>query len=801
MYELNYQLEIVKKDLILHRLRILYNKPPTSYDPLQQLDLSLRCNSISNRPLRQQVLDRYKILIEKAKTDFILIRFMSMETVLDQYRTTLNIETNEMLRHHHHHNAIDKKMTSVLLHIIDQRTNLIKEKMKIISDFHINYYFRHHYGYIEDIRKGKIKDIQRIGFSSNLIIDSYMPSVSLTQQQLQLLNRGPTYVAPCQLHSLSSMSVFLTTHYLSLERQLKSLFQKYRIDSSQSIMIEKKIKDEFQSSFVTVNVSLDIRQRAFYERQLIQSIQQLLNINDLVLCRMADHTNRFYLTTKHHFEEKCLEFMSKHHDNYEILYSLTEHNQQQIRYELDNKIYRMNTKLEHLFRQSKISDRIYKKLYVKLDEIRLGYLYFLPQISSDHLDFNVKPMFSMYQSLTWKLADFLYELIRPVVIPLLQPTMINNESDFIQRLYRYCTLERRLRSTTFFARIKITNFYTMFSNQSVVNRVGYILTKHCSNNPIENLSIVTIEGLIELIFSNHLFYYQENIYSFIHGLPNSMRLSDLLLSICLYYWQTKIIDDHRLKSELFVRYKDDIFFTWNHSENDLHTFLHKIKETYDDEIHMNISYGRSIDYLNIYVENRIGQLYTRVYHPHGQSKLILPYVVGHPKMNHRHWFQSALIRAVQLCTLYEDFYRECLYLQMSCFVSGYSDKWTEYEFKKFYEYFNIETYRFHMNQTIYEQLRRRLLIHNDTQCDKSLQELDLKSNKYFLRFHYPYRYGYHRKFEEKFYEILSTFMKNHPQLSSNQRKLLLTAHHLFSLNTLLTQQKPVCELLKQPTEI
>ncbi|CAF5175953.1 unnamed protein product [Rotaria magnacalcarata] len=281
-----------------------------------------------------------------------------------------------------------------------------------------------------------------------------------------------------------------------------------------------------------------------------------------------------------------------------------------------------------------------------------------------------------------------------------------------------------------------------------------------------------------------------------------MRLSDLLLSICLYYWQTKIIDDHRLKSELFVRYKDDIFFTWNHSENELHTFLHKIKETYDDEIHMNIYYGRSIDYLNIYIENRIGQLYTRVYHPRGQSKLILPYVVGHPKMGHRHWFQSALVRAVQLCTHYEDFYRERLYLHMSCFASGYSDEWTECGFKKFYENFNIETYRFHMNPTIYEQLRYRLLIRNDTQREKSLQELDLKSNKYFLRFHYPYDYGCRRKFEEKFYEILSTFMKNHPQLSSsNRRKLLLTAHHLFSLNTLLTQQKPACELLKQFADI
>ncbi|CAF4250502.1 unnamed protein product, partial [Rotaria magnacalcarata] len=113
----------------------------------------------SNQPLRQQVLDRYKTLIETTNTDLILIRFMSIEAVLDQYRATLNIETNEMLRHHH--NVIDKKMTSVLLDIIDQRTNLIKEKMKIISDFHINYYFRHHYGYTEDIRKGKIKDIQR----------------------------------------------------------------------------------------------------------------------------------------------------------------------------------------------------------------------------------------------------------------------------------------------------------------------------------------------------------------------------------------------------------------------------------------------------------------------------------------------------------------------------------------------------------------------------------------------------------------------------------------------------------------
>ncbi|CAF4428029.1 unnamed protein product, partial [Rotaria magnacalcarata] len=159
MCELNYQLEITKKDLILQRLRIFYNKPPTSYDPLHQLDLSVRCNSISNQPLRQQVLDRYKTLIETTNTDLILMRFMSIEAVLDQYRTTLNIETNEMLRHHH--NVIDKKMTSVLLDIIDQRANLIKEKMKIISDFHINYYFRHHYGYTEDIRKGKIKDIQR----------------------------------------------------------------------------------------------------------------------------------------------------------------------------------------------------------------------------------------------------------------------------------------------------------------------------------------------------------------------------------------------------------------------------------------------------------------------------------------------------------------------------------------------------------------------------------------------------------------------------------------------------------------
>ncbi|CAF4668916.1 unnamed protein product [Rotaria sp. Silwood2] len=203
MYEMNCKLEKMKSDFILQRLRILYNKPPTSYDKLQ-IDFPTCLNLISNRHIqRQQFIYRYETLIQQTKTDLMTIRLAAIEANIYQYEAILNNEMNLMLQNHHRH-VKNKEMTQTLIYLIDQRLKNVKEKMKVICNFHINYDLRCSFGHLEEIRKRNIKTIQRIGFSTHFIVD-YNVTHHLNQQQLQLLNRGPTYVAPCQIKISSSL--------------------------------------------------------------------------------------------------------------------------------------------------------------------------------------------------------------------------------------------------------------------------------------------------------------------------------------------------------------------------------------------------------------------------------------------------------------------------------------------------------------------------------------------------------------------------------------------------------------------
>ncbi|CAF4487468.1 unnamed protein product, partial [Rotaria magnacalcarata] len=81
-------------------------------------------------------------------------------------------------------------MNEILFRLIDQRIELIHKQMKLKLDFHTNY----------NLRSLFFDDGNRIGFINNLEIDTnIMKNKYFSRKQLQLLRRGPSYVAPCQL--------------------------------------------------------------------------------------------------------------------------------------------------------------------------------------------------------------------------------------------------------------------------------------------------------------------------------------------------------------------------------------------------------------------------------------------------------------------------------------------------------------------------------------------------------------------------------------------------------------------------
>ncbi|CAF3339861.1 unnamed protein product [Rotaria sp. Silwood2] len=135
---------------------------------------------------------------------------------------------------------------------------------------------------------------------------------NLTFEQIQFLNRGPTYVSPCQLHILTKSSFTLaqlvTKQMIPLRRHLIKLFTKYSVDLSRRMNFEKEIQLAFNESFLTQMPPM-LEHHALYEKQIIQSIKYQLNKDHLILRRTADDKNTYYLGHLDEFQEKSNEYI------------------------------------------------------------------------------------------------------------------------------------------------------------------------------------------------------------------------------------------------------------------------------------------------------------------------------------------------------------------------------------------------------------------------------------------------------------------------------------------------------------
>ncbi|CAF5078456.1 unnamed protein product, partial [Rotaria magnacalcarata] len=383
-------------------------------------------------------------------------------------------------------------------------------------------------------------------------------------------------------------------------------------------------------------------ERSYHEQELIGTIQQCLHEHNLILRRTTHHTNQFYLVDQDRFYERCQNYMKQHQDDYELLSSIS--NMETI---VNQHIHKINMTLKFLEHEHYITKDIYQQLFLQRNDIQLKNVYFLFDRSY------VKPIFSMESNVTSKLSNYLDDLLRPTIEDILKQSVVDQDFDFIQCL-RHHQCSSKLKPTTLLVRIKIQNVFSLFQHQSVVDRIGYLLAKHRQNQPINHISIVTIERLLELYLKYTLFIFEDYIYTFSHGMPNETRFSTLLSNLCLYYWKTKKFQDNQqFQNEFLLQYNDELFFTWNQSKENLHIFLVGLKEFSDDDIDMDIEYGQQINIQNIHLENRHGQLYSTM----NTSSVLLPYVTGYPKVKYQQWFRSTLIRLIQLCSDYRDFTR------------------------------------------------------------------------------------------------------------------------------------------------
>jgi hypothetical protein len=203
----------------------------------------------------------------------------------------------------------------------------------------------------------------------------------LTNEQIKFLNRGPTYVTPCQMRlsapTSDSLEHVLIKQMAPLRRQLATLFSTFRVDLSHRMRFERDIEQSFKQSF-SLPIPSNIEQRATYEIQLLRSIQSQLAKEQLILRRTADNKNTYYIGSLQTFNHKTAEFMDKA-NNYEMMGTIDEINTQE--QHLNNRRQLIETALVELHRKKLIQqDHLSKMVTNTRSTVNLPHLYFLPAI-------------------------------------------------------------------------------------------------------------------------------------------------------------------------------------------------------------------------------------------------------------------------------------------------------------------------------------------------------------------------------------------------------------------------------------
>ncbi|UJR34546.1 hypothetical protein I4U23_027323 [Adineta vaga] len=198
-------------------------------------------------------------------------------------------------------------------------------------------------------------------------------------------------------------------------------------------------------------------------------------------------------------------------------------------------------------------------------------------------------------------------------------------------------------------------------------------------------------------------------------------------------------------------------------------------------VNFKISIGSNVHYFNAYIENRKGELYTKVYHDPMIPRYTLPYVVGHSKVRHSDWLRSTLLRAVCYCSSVGDFLQERLYLELTYLVNGYSFFFVESHIQNFFDYFQRESMRYCSEQTNYHSFRRQWFDFFELQNQRSEKLQQLDDNKQVIRFSYFYDYGPRCEFNQYFHELWSDYFRSNTTLS-NEKNTMLQLNSSLSSN-------------------
>ncbi|CAF4911003.1 unnamed protein product [Rotaria magnacalcarata] len=200
---------------------------------------------------------------------------------------------------------------------------------------------------------------------------------------------------------------------------------------------------------------------------------------------------------------------------------------------------------------------------------------------------------------------------------------------------------------------------------------------------VKGIPLETIRLLASIVLKENVFVYGKKIYQQVLGGAMGSSFTLTLANIFMWKWQKELVRRQDMTCEYYGRYIDDVFMTWNKSENALKQILENAN-TWHPNIKLEYKIGKSLPFLDILLSNNNGTLSTSVYHKPAAEPYVVPFISDHPRHVFENIVQTSLRRAIKYSSTFQLFNDETRYIKSTFLYNGYPSSFIDKTFRKFF---------------------------------------------------------------------------------------------------------------------
>ncbi|CAF4206126.1 unnamed protein product [Rotaria sordida] len=206
---------------------------------------------------------------------------------------------------------------------------------------------------------------------------------------------------------------------------------------------------------------------------------------------------------------------------------------------------------------------------------------------------------------------------------------------------------------------------------------------------VGNLKIETIIRLSRFVMQNNYFSYDGQFYHQIRGGAMGSPLTLTMANCYMFFFERQIAKQIKNSGGLFFRYIDDLFIVINWPVRHLMKQI-ELWNQFDENIKLNANLGSFTTFLDLYMENRDGILFTTVYQKPSYEPYYLPFNSIHPLHMKKNIPFTMLFRAIKYCSTFQTYLDEREKLRMALLLNRYPNKIIEQQFNNVLLRFNID---------------------------------------------------------------------------------------------------------------